>query len=137
MSSAQQANNTDTLLSMLWKYDDKGQRRELDLAEVERLLKHDDVTVNVNEPVDDEGSISLMQFAAGWDDAALVHAATNELCGMLDVLIDLGANVQTPGLLTAVAMMAAGWDGCPNTPAPGFPADGSWVVKWEGLKKMP
>lgn len=39
------------------------------------------------------------------------------------------------GLLYAVAMMAAGWDGCPDTHAPGFPADGSWVVKWEGLRK--
>jgi hypothetical protein len=41
------------------------------------------------------------------------------------------------GLLYAVAMMAAGWDGAPDRPAPGFPADGSWVVKWEGLKKAP
>jgi len=42
------------------------------------------------------------------------------------------------GLLYAVAMMAAGWDGAPaGQPAPGFPADGSWVVKWEGLKKAP
>ncbi len=41
------------------------------------------------------------------------------------------------GLLWAVAMMAAGWDGCPETPAPGFPRDGSWVIKWEGLKKAP
>lgn len=39
------------------------------------------------------------------------------------------------GLLWAVAMMAAGWDGGPAGHAPGFPADGSWVVKWEGLKK--
>jgi hypothetical protein len=31
--------------------------------------------------------------------------------------------------------MAAGWDGGPDKPAPGFPADGSWVVQWEGLKK--
>ncbi len=38
------------------------------------------------------------------------------------------------GLLYAVAMMAAGWDGGPDTNAPGFPDDGSWVVKWEGLK---
>jgi len=37
-------------------------------------------------------------------------------------------------LLWAVAMMAAGWDGAPARHAPGFPADGSWVVKWEGLK---
>jgi hypothetical protein len=41
------------------------------------------------------------------------------------------------GLLYAVAMMAAGWDGAPDRPAPGFPADGSWAVKWEGLKKAP
>ena len=41
------------------------------------------------------------------------------------------------GLLYAVAMMAAGWDGCPDKPAPGFPADGSWTVKYEGLKKAP
>jgi hypothetical protein len=41
------------------------------------------------------------------------------------------------GLLYAVAMMAAGWDGGPTNHAPGFPADGSWVVKWEGLKKAP
>ena len=41
------------------------------------------------------------------------------------------------GLLYAVAMMAAGWDGGPDRQAPGFPDDGSWVVKWEGLKKAP
>jgi hypothetical protein len=40
------------------------------------------------------------------------------------------------GLLTAVAMMCAGWDG--NTAKnPGFPKDGNWNVKWEGLAKMP
>jgi hypothetical protein len=40
------------------------------------------------------------------------------------------------GLLAAVAMMAAGWDG--NTrDNPGFPKDGKWNVKWEGLRKMP
>lgn len=41
------------------------------------------------------------------------------------------------GLLYAVSMMAAGWDGAPDINAPGFPQDGSWVVKWEGLKKAP
>ncbi len=41
------------------------------------------------------------------------------------------------GLLTAVAMMAAGWDGCPEGPAPGFPNDGKWNVRWEGLRRMP
>jgi hypothetical protein len=41
------------------------------------------------------------------------------------------------GLLTAVAMMAAGWQGAPDTPTPGFPKDGSWVVKYEGLNPLP
>jgi len=41
------------------------------------------------------------------------------------------------GLLYAVAMMAAGWDGAPSGEAPGFPRDGRWVVRWEGLRKAP
>jgi len=41
------------------------------------------------------------------------------------------------GLLYAVAMMAAGWDGAPGQNAPGFPSDGSWTVRWEGLKPAP
>lgn len=41
------------------------------------------------------------------------------------------------GLLSAVAMMAAGWDGAPAGHAPGFPADGTWTVRWEGLQPMP
>ncbi len=41
------------------------------------------------------------------------------------------------GLLTAVAMMAAGWDGAPQTHAPGFPTNGKWKVRWEGLKPLP
>lgn len=40
------------------------------------------------------------------------------------------------GLLYAVAMMAAGWDGAPDRPAPGFPKEG-WSVKWEGLHRAP
>jgi hypothetical protein len=40
------------------------------------------------------------------------------------------------GLLTAVAMMCAGWDGN-KTNNPGFPKDGNWNVKWEGLNPMP
>jgi hypothetical protein len=39
-------------------------------------------------------------------------------------------------LLAAVAMMAAGWDGAPNDHAPGFPKDGNWVVRYEGLKPL-
>lgn len=41
------------------------------------------------------------------------------------------------GVLAAVAMMAAGWDGAPDVHAPGFPQDGSWTVRWEGLRPMP
>jgi hypothetical protein len=41
------------------------------------------------------------------------------------------------GLLTAAAMMAAGWDGAPDHHAPGFPNDGSWKVRWENLRAMP
>ena len=36
------------------------------------------------------------------------------------------------GLLAAVALMAAGWQNGPKTPAPGFP-QGSWIVRHEGL----
>ncbi|KAL6237948.1 hypothetical protein BDW75DRAFT_237822 [Aspergillus navahoensis] len=38
------------------------------------------------------------------------------------------------GFLLAVAYMAAGWEGSEGH-APGFPSDGSWVVKHEGLLK--
>ncbi|WP_160720897.1 glycoside hydrolase family 65 [Bacillus sp. USDA818B3_A] len=54
-----------------------------------------------------------------------------------------GHNYQSPsltaylpgngGLLTAVSMMACGWEGSPKYPAPGFPKDGKWIVKFEGL----
>lgn len=38
-------------------------------------------------------------------------------------------------LLTAVAMMAAGWDGSVGE-APGFPKNGLWVVRYENFNKM-
>ena len=41
------------------------------------------------------------------------------------------------GLLYAVAMMAAGWDGAPHRNAPGFPDNGQWTVRWENLRKAP
>jgi hypothetical protein len=40
------------------------------------------------------------------------------------------------GLLTAVAMMCAGWDGSIGE-NPGFPKNGQWEVQWEGLERMP
>jgi hypothetical protein len=58
--------------------------------------------------------------------------------------------VYLPGngaLLAAVAMMAAGWDppapgsgeanGAATMDAPGFPKDGKWIVRSEGLKPLP
>ncbi len=51
-----------------------------------------------------------------------------------------GLTIYLPGngaLLYAAAMMAAGWDGAPDRHAPGFPADGRWVVRWEGLRRAP
>ena len=38
--------------------------------------------------------------------------------------------------LTAIAMMAGGWDGSEGD-APGFPQNGKWVVKTENLRRMP
>ena len=41
------------------------------------------------------------------------------------------------GVLTAVAMMCGGWDGCvQGSAAPGFPSDGSWSVRAEGFVPM-
>jgi hypothetical protein len=37
------------------------------------------------------------------------------------------------GLLYAAAFLAAGWDGAPGRAAPGFPDDGTWTVRCEGL----
>ena len=56
------------------------------------------------------------------------------LCKFIDDLPYLPGN---GGLLYATAMMAAGWDGAPSRHAPGFPDDGSWTVRWEGLKPAP
>ena len=58
-----------------------------------------------------------------------------------------GHNFQTPerlriylpgngALLSAIAMMCAGWDGCKEPFNPGFPKDGRWNVRWEGLQRM-
>ncbi|WP_242496379.1 hypothetical protein [Xylanimonas protaetiae] len=56
-----------------------------------------------------------------------------------------GHNYQTPalpaylpgngGLLTAVALLAGGWDGAPDRPAPGFPE--SWTVAADGFLRLP
>jgi hypothetical protein len=94
----------------------------------------------------------------GWDYplAAMTAARVGEPSLAIDLLLmetpknrylPNGHNYQRPGLtiylpgngglLAAVAMMAAGWDGAPPEPAPGFPKDGRWVVRWEGLHPLP
>jgi hypothetical protein len=40
------------------------------------------------------------------------------------------------GLLAAIALICAGYDGCTRL-NPGIPTNGKWKVKWEGLRKMP
>jgi hypothetical protein len=39
--------------------------------------------------------------------------------------------------LAAAGLMIAGWDGAPKVNAPGFPQDGQWSVKSEGLNPLP
>ncbi|HEY0944561.1 MAG TPA: hypothetical protein VGD81_04810 [Opitutaceae bacterium] len=53
--------------------------------------------------------------------------------GRPEIAVYLPAN---GSLLSAVALMVAGWDGC-ETRHPGFPADGSWVVRAEGWQRLP
>ena len=40
------------------------------------------------------------------------------------------------GLLAAVSLMVGGWDGA-DGPAPGFPKDGTWDVRFEGFAPWP
>ncbi len=39
--------------------------------------------------------------------------------------------------LCAVGLMAGGWDAAPAGPAPGFPRDGKWTIRSEGLLPLP
>jgi hypothetical protein len=92
----------------------------------------------------------------GWDYpmAAMTAARLGERKAAVDLLLmDVtknsylpnGHNYQRPGLmaylpgngglLTAAAMMACGWQDGPQEHAPGFPDDGSWTVRWEGLNR--
>lgn len=97
----------------------------------------------------------MWDSAWGWDFP--MCAMTAARLGEPDLAIDFllmdatknsyltnGHNYQRPGLsaylpgngglLTAIAMMAAGWSEGPDRRNPGFPQDGSWTVQWEGLK---
>lgn len=92
----------------------------------------------------------------GWDYPLVAMTAAR--LGEPDVAVDAllmdtpknrylpnGHNYQRPGLtiylpgngglLSATAMMAAGWDGAPSDAAPGFPRD--WNARWEKLHRLP
>ena len=93
----------------------------------------------------------------GWDYPMMAMAATR--LGMPDKALDAllmevqkntylpnGHNYQNQrlpiylpgngGLLAAVALMCAGYEGC-DDPLPGFPKDGTWKVRWENLSQTP
>lgn len=72
-------------------------------------------------------------------EALLMDKRTNTYLGNGHNYQDSRLRVYLPGnggLLTAVAMMCAGWDGN-KVETSGFPKDGTWNVVWEGLKPMP
>jgi len=72
-------------------------------------------------------------------DALLMHVEKNRYLPNGHNYQDNQLTIYLPGnggLLTAIAMMCAGWDGS-KTKNPGFPKNGKWHVKWEGLQKMP
>jgi hypothetical protein len=94
----------------------------------------------------------------GWDlpMAAMAAARVGEPDLAIDVLLlDIPQNRYAPnghvpqrtdlpaylpangGLLAAAALMASGWDGCPAEDNPGFPHDGRWAVRSEGLHPIP
>ena len=98
------------------------------------------------------------QTTWGWDYGMIAMAAARlgePETALKALLIDTqentylknGHNFQTadrlrcylPGngaLLTAVAMMCAGWDGCKEPLNPGFPKDCQWDVRWERIQRM-
>ncbi|MDE7456279.1 MAG: glycoside hydrolase family 88 protein [Prevotella sp.] len=115
-------------------------------------------TVAANKTLDWVMKHWNFQTTWGWDYGMIAMAAArlgDSKTALDALLIDTqkntylknGHNFQTadrlrlylPGngaLLTAVAMMCAGWDGCQDVLNPGFPKDGQWNVRWEGLHRM-
>ena len=72
-------------------------------------------------------------------DALLMNIRTNTYLPNGHNFQDNRLRIYLPGnggLLAAVAMMCAGFDGSKEL-NPGIPKNGKWKVKWEGLLKMP
>lgn len=76
-------------------------------------------------------AVNLLLFDQGPNNR---YAANGHCPQRGDLPVYLPAN---GALLAAVAMMAAGWDDAPPGHAPGFPSDGSWTVRSEGLHRLP
>ena len=92
----------------------------------------------------DYGMIAMAAVRLGDPDTALKALLIDT---QKNTYLPNGHNFQTPdrlriylpgngALLIAVAMMCAGWDGCEEATNPGFPKDGKWNVRWEGLRPM-
>ena len=64
----------------------------------------------------------------GSDQARLSQSAMRP-----EIAVYLPAN---GAFLSAVALMIAGWEGCPEE-FPGIPKDGTWQVRAEGLMRLP
>ena len=93
---------------------------------------------------DDYGMIAMTAARLGRPETALEALLIDK--GKNTYLVS-GHNFQEPkrlrlympgngSLLAAVAMMCAGWDGCAEPSNPGFPKDGKWNVRWEGVQRM-
>jgi beta-xylosidase len=61
------------------------------------------------------------------------RAQTSQAEGRREIAVYLPAN---GAFLSAVALMVAGWDGSTGE-FPGFPKDGSWKIRAEGLQRLP
>jgi len=57
----------------------------------------------------------------------------NQAQGRTEIAVYLPAN---GSFLAAAAMMIAGWEGCTEE-FPGFPKDGTWVIRAEGFTRLP
>lgn len=61
------------------------------------------------------------------------RAQSRQAEGRREIAVYLPAN---GSFLSAVALMVAGWDGCEEE-FPGFPKDGTWKIRAEGLQRLP
>lgn len=117
---------------------------DIDRTILEKTVKNETSTLKDKLCSWQYPSVAMEAARAGYPDLAiealLFPSESNSVTDAGYVYWLPSVPVYLPGngsLLAAVAMMAAGWDGAPAKNAPGFPENGSWKVRWEGLKVMP